>query len=86
MVSIPYSWILDKKATIELECLPKEIQKRIIQKLDKSKINPLKYFIRLKGRSDYKLRIGDYRVIADINRKELKIEITKIGHRKNIYE
>jgi len=30
--------------------------------------------------------VGDYRVIADINLKEKRIEVTKIGHRKNIYK
>ncbi len=66
--------------------LPKDIQKRIIDKLTKVQIIPFRYFIRLKGRSDYKLRIGDYRLIADINKKENGIEITKIGPRKNIYK
>jgi mRNA interferase RelE/StbE len=86
MVITPYSWILGKKATIELEDFPKEIQKRIIEKLDKSRINPFKYFIRLKGRTDYKLRVGDYRIIADINTKELRLEVTKVGHRKDVYK
>jgi len=35
---------------------------------------------------DYKLRIGDYRAIADINRANNIIEITLIGHRKNVYK
>lgn len=83
---MPYVWILDKKATTALEDLPKEIQRRMIEKLDKSKVSPFKYFIRLKGRTDYKLRVGDYRAIADINTKELRIEVTKVGHRKNVYK
>ena len=86
MVIIPYTWILGKKATTDLEDLPKEIQKRIIEKIDKSKVNPFKYFIRLKERTDYKLRIGEYRIIADINTKELRIEVTRVGHRKHIYK
>ena len=39
----------------------------------------------LKLPKDTKTRI-DYRVIADINLKEKRIEVTKIGHRKNIYK
>jgi mRNA-degrading endonuclease RelE of RelBE toxin-antitoxin system len=40
----------------------------------------------LEGRKDFKLRIGNYRVIADINQNLKKIEVTRIGHRKNIYK
>ena len=47
---------------------------------------PLRFFERLKGRIDFKLRVGDYRVIADINQDSKRIEITEIGHRKNVYE
>ena len=70
----------------ELKKLPIDIQQRIINKLTIAQNNPFHYFIHLKGRPDYKLRIGDYRVIADINQKERTIEVTKVGHRKNIYK
>lgn len=52
----------------------------------RSKADPYRFFERLKGRKDYKLRVGDYRIIADINKTEKKIEVTLIGHRKNIYK
>ncbi len=42
-------------------------------------------FERLTGRTDYKLRVGDYRAIADISQKNKTIQVTLIGHRKNIY-
>ncbi|HLC65292.1 MAG TPA: type II toxin-antitoxin system RelE/ParE family toxin [Candidatus Nanoarchaeia archaeon] len=51
-----------------------------------AKENPFHFFERLEGRGDYKLRVGDYRVIADINQKERIIAVTLIGHRKNIYQ
>lgn len=43
-------------------------------------------FIRLTGRSDYKLRVGDYRVIADLNDATKRIEVTHIGKRDRVYE
>jgi mRNA interferase RelE/StbE len=39
----------------------------------------------LTKRDFYKLRVGDYRVIAEINKNEIKILVLLIGHRKNIY-
>ena len=48
--------------------------------------NPFHYFERLKGRNDYKLRIGDYRVIADIDSNKKIINVTLAGHRKDVYD
>ena len=69
-----------------LNNLEKAIRERIFKKIISTKQNPFHYFERLEGREDYKLRVGDYRVIADINQKEKRIQITLIGHRKNIYK
>jgi mRNA interferase RelE/StbE len=78
--------IFDPEAIEFLQKLPKDIKERIFKKAISTKNNPFHYFERLEGRTDYKLRVGDYRVIADINQREQKIEITRIGHRKNIYK
>ncbi len=41
---------------------------------------------KLKGRTGYRIRQGDYRIIYDIHDKVLTIEIIAIGHRKDIYD
>ncbi len=41
---------------------------------------------KLKGRSGYRIRVGDYRIIYEIIDKELIIDVIAIGHRKDIYE
>jgi mRNA interferase RelE/StbE len=73
----------DEEAIRFLEKLPKEIRKRIYEKIMKASDNPYRHFERLVGRQDYKLRIGDYRAIADIDKS---IRITYIGHRKDVYK
>ena len=35
--------------------------------------------------ADYRLRIGNYRVLFDVDWKNNEIQILKIGHRSNIY-
>ena len=40
---------------------------------------------KLKGKTTYRIRVGDYRVIYDIKSEILVIEIIDVGHRKNIY-
>ena len=76
--------IFDKKAIEFLKKLPKEIRKRAYDKIISTKEKPFHFFERLKAKREYKLRIGDYRVIADISDK--RIEVLMIGHRKNVYK
>ena len=81
-----YEIIFDDEAIDFLNTLPREIKERIFNKIISTKGNPFHFYERLQGRTDHKLRIGDYRAIADIDQKNRKIWITVIGHRKNIYD
>ncbi len=81
-----YEVIFDTKAMDFLEKAEKVITQRIWDKIMSTKSNPHHFFERLTGRTDYKLRIGDYRAIADILDSEKRIVITLIDHRKNIYK
>lgn len=80
-----YEVIFDGEAIEFLNGLPKEFKERIFNKIISTKENPLHFFERLSGRTEYKLRVGDYRIIADIDPNDKKIKIVIVGHRKNIY-
>ena len=80
-----YEVIFDEEAIDFLNTLPKEIKERIFKKIISSKENPLHFFERLTSRKEYKLRVGDYRIIADIDPGQKKIRIILAGHRKNVY-
>ena len=60
---------------------------RIIQDFDRADtIINIKNVKKLVGfKSYYRIRIGDYRVIYQINDKDLSILIVRIGHRREIY-
>lgn len=81
-----YEVIFDEEAIEFLNKLPKDVKERIYNKVISTKENPFHFFERLTGRTDYKLRIGDYRAIADIDSGNKTIKVTTIGHRKNIYK
>jgi len=81
-----YTVIYDEEALQNLEKLEKKIRKRIFEKIISTKENPFHYFERLSSRGEFKLRVGDYRTIADIDEKTKKISILFIDHRKNIYK
>lgn len=81
-----YEVFFDEEAIEFLNKLPLEIKERIFNKIIAAKEAPFHFFERLTGRNDYKMRVGDYRVIADINPTSNKINITLVGHRKNVYQ
>ncbi len=76
----------DNEAIDFLNTLPKEMRQRIFRKLQSTKSDPFRFFERLEGRDEYKLRIGDYRAIADIDQRKHTISVLLIGHRKNVYK
>lgn len=76
--------LFSEKAERELKKLEKETQKRIIAVLERARLRPEDHFQKLVGETAYKLRAGDYRIIADIKQKQLLILVIKIGHRKKI--
>ena len=77
--------IWDEKAHDELIKLEPSISRRIFKKIDELSQNPFSRDIkRLKGRDDYRLRVGDYRIIFSIDKDN--IQILKVGHRKNVYD
>jgi mRNA interferase RelE/StbE len=74
------------QALKDIESLEKKIVKRIIKRLDLAISDPRKYFDRLVGCDEYKLRIGDYRLLALLSHDTFTILIEKIDHRKKIYK
>ena len=41
---------------------------------------------KLKGRNGYRIRVGDYRIIYEIEDNILRIVIIDVGNRKDIYQ
>ncbi|HLC38029.1 MAG TPA: type II toxin-antitoxin system RelE/ParE family toxin [Candidatus Norongarragalinales archaeon] len=70
----------------DLNGLEKKDAGRIMKKLEEAAQDPQHYFKKLVGEEDYRLRVGDYRVIALFLNPQKLIVVEKIGHRKNVYE
>lgn len=82
-----YSLNFSKIALKELAKINDPHYSSIKEAILKLTINPRPNgYKKLKGRSGYRIRIGDYRVIYDIIDSQLIIDIITLGHRKDIYE
>ena len=77
----------DPKAREFMRKLPREISKRIFKKVDEEiKQNVERYLEFLVGRSDKKIRIGDYRLFVDFYKENDLLVITTISHRRDAYK
>jgi len=81
-----YEIIFSASALKELKKLERKDRERIVSALERIRIRPEKYVTKLVGDPGYRLRVGQYRVIMDIEKGKLIILIIKIGYRKNIYK
>ncbi len=81
-----YSLIYSELAVKQLKKLDKELQQRILNSIERCRIRPQAYIKRIVGCNYFRLRVGDYRIIIDINEDKFIIFVVELGHRKNIYK
>lgn len=78
--------IWSESAANELKKLDRAISRRIYLKVSQLVENPYHNVIKMAGDPYFRLRVGDYRVIFDVQNDRLRILIIKVGHRKYIYD
>jgi mRNA interferase RelE/StbE len=83
---LTYELMMLDEALDKLEKLDAYVRLRIMAKLTATKENPHHFFERLKGLTSYKLRVGQYRIIADIIDAEEQIIVSNLGLRSKIYD
>ena len=66
--------------------LDQHISGRIAVKLEEAAAAPAHYFKRLSGLEEFRLRVGDYRIIASIDHAQKHILVESIGHRSDVYK
>ena len=81
-----YQVIFSDLALKQLRKLDREIEQRIISTLERIRIRPDAYVKKLVGDEGYRLRMGNYRVILDLDKEKLIILVLRIGHRRNVYD
>ena len=77
--------IWSEPAAGELKKLDRTVAKQILVKVEGLREDPYRNVRKLVGLPYFRLRVGDYRVIMDIQKNELRILVLKVGHRKDIY-
>ena len=81
-----YQVLFSDLALKQLGKLDAEVRKRIITTIERIRIRPDAYLKKLVGDEGYRLRVGDYRVILDLDKEKLIVLVLRIGHRKNVHD
>ena len=70
----------------EMDKLPAAVYKRVSRRILTLENTPRpRGAKKLSGREEYRLRIGDYRVLYTIDDKDGVVTIFAVGHRREIY-
>ena len=83
-----YSFIIKNAAKKEIKSLPDRYQKKVFYKMKEISNDPfLTGTKKLKDQEDlYRVRVGVYRIIYQIDLAENEINILRVRHRKNAYQ
>ena len=81
-----YSVVLSDLTKKQISKLNKLTKIRIISTLKRCRIRPYSHMKKMVGSPYFSLRVGNYRVILDVQNKELVIFVIEVGHRRNIYK
>lgn len=83
-----YRIIYKRRATKAMRKLPAGDVKNIMEKMEILAKDPYaaeNNIKKLRNRDGFRLRVGNYRVIYNLEDEVLIIEVLEIGHRKEVY-
>jgi len=78
--------VLSNQAAKFIKKADKILAKKLIQKLESLKIDPVGHDSkRITGKDLFRARVGDHRILYAVRYKENKILVEKIDHRERVY-
>ncbi len=83
---MPWSIRWTDRALRDVSRLDTTVARRVVRKLEQASENPARFFTRLVGADEYRLRIGDYRLLAALVHEAKTILVERVEHRSRIYD
>ncbi len=81
-----YRVVFRKSVAQDLHPIPNRYLRKILATIKSLSEEPRPSGIeRLSGQDRYRIRQGNYRIIYEINDKEVVVVVVKVGHRKDVY-
>jgi len=84
---VAYTVELKPSAAKALEALPRPDQRRIAARIDTLATDPRPVGVKkLEGEDAlYRVRVGDYRIVYQIQERRLIVLVVRIAHRRDVY-
>jgi len=81
-----YSLAFKKSVAKDLRSIPNQDVKRILKLIDSLREDPrAEGCVKLSGQERYRIRQGVYRIVYEIQNKELIVLVVKVAHRSEVY-
>ncbi|MFA6530185.1 MAG: type II toxin-antitoxin system RelE/ParE family toxin [Candidatus Micrarchaeia archaeon] len=80
-----YSIVFSDRAEKDFASLEFDVRDRILSVLERISISPRRFLKKLSGSSDFRLRVGIYRLIIYLDEKSQTIMVSSIGKRDSVY-
>jgi mRNA interferase RelE/StbE len=80
-----YEVLIVASADKELAGMQKVLRQRIIEKFEEIGKDPRGMDSKKLDDATYRVRVGDYRIVYDVNDKEKKVVVTRVRHRREVY-
>ena len=83
-----YEVLLERRAERDLKKLSQAMFYRVIPQIKELSENPRPSGCRkiTGSKNDWRIRIGDYRIIYEIDEKEKAVKVMRIKHRREVYK
>ncbi len=81
-----YELFIVSSAEKDMDRLPTTVHARLSKRLLSLGDNPRPRGVRkLSGREEYRLRVGDYRILYIIDDRNRTVSVLAVGHRRDVY-
>ncbi len=82
-----YQLEIDKRVHKDLVDLPTSVQDRVLEKLETLLTDPFAPGTKkLQGYDSYRVRVGEYRIVFDIDTQARVVTVLAVDHRSNVYK
>lgn len=82
-----YEILIERSAEKDLRRLPEDVHQRVIEAILPLSANPRPPGSKklVGGKNDWRIRVGDYRVIYDITDSVRIVRVYRVRHRRDVY-
>ena len=81
-----YEILFEPRAERDYGRLSADILRRVNDEIDRLTVDPRHHgTTKLAGRGDYRVRVGDWRIVYEVDDQRRRVVVIRIAHRSDVY-